>query len=814
MKDFHYHYHQILASSIVYYIILFILNNQVHASINTIKSQNDCPEHFLYHKGFCYIIPNNVYSTHEECYVSTCNNLNATLATITMENIHFFRHKMVPTTFRQPIPNVMPDNMFIWIGLYYSTSDNKPHWINHHGLEINSRNSNFNVIKSNPPVTTGKCGAYCGRMNMKTLKWNFDYCNDIQHNDHQHGNPIDKQAFQAQVGGAPIFKCFCQYPKIRKSIDIFHQNDLYNITCEKDGTFAPTIGPYMATSEFFVFVFYILFLVLHSINAFLAKNMELNIVASSSSSSLKGKPFVFKTNFHIFPYINRFKSIPLFLYIGVLNNSSINNKSSIQKIVGNSLLVIFRLLCFVGFLDGLQMVVTYDNMKFPSTLVGVAGVMMGIIQLAAFINQKQMFKIFHKHPYYLNEVMEKYIDVQPRKWKSRAKRNGICTSMFSIYFFINSIFGALGYVVFEGPEGALFRMFGLSGFPIGMLLGWYPFLISALILPCLLVTSVADGHVEQITSMEKEFLALVEIMMMSENTNNDENHQFMKKKKKNNYDEKNVVFYDSITEIEPFHNVENDDGNNTDFRNRKKDDDHNNNSIYTSNINKNSQKDEDIMEQQQKTKKIINNKGNTITKNQDTHNQYQVLVPDKNSMRNDLVISTESSSNLNQNIHKIEEIDLKHVMLMKKTKTLFDPIILIIVILFVVFITIQLLSFLVLMNSQPDVATGFLIQFFLFAYLLYKLAKSLAKVGDRYLQFLGSLKRPNVCRLSNKLFDYPLYLSNRFEDFQIQKKHTFTIFNGVINSTAIQRVFISAMMMLTFTFVPNLLRTFMIANSV
>ena len=70
-----------------------------------------------------------------------------------------------------------------------------------------------------------------------------------------------------------------------------------------------------------------------------------------------------------------------------------------------------------------------------------------------------------------------------------------------------------------------------------------------------------------------------------------------------------------------------------------------------------------------------------------------------------------------------------------------------------------------------------------------------------------------VCRLSNKLFHDPLYLSNRFEDFQIQKKHTFVLFNGVINSIVIQRVFISVTMMVILTFVPGLMRNLIAVNS-
>ena len=40
---------------------------------------------------------------------------------------------------------------------------------------------------------------------------------------------------------------------------------------------------------------------------------------------------------------------------------------------------------------------------------------------------------------------------------------------------------------------------------------------------------------------------------------------------------------------------------------------------------------------------------------------------------------------------------------------------------------------------------------------LYKFVNVLASVGDRYNIFIGNLKSPNVCTLSNRLFNQPFY---------------------------------------------------------
>ena len=49
----------------------------------------------------------------------------------------------------------------------------------------------------------------------------YEVCNDRMHNDHQSGYPIDANAFQTQLGGAPAYKCLCQYPRDDKSIQVF-----------------------------------------------------------------------------------------------------------------------------------------------------------------------------------------------------------------------------------------------------------------------------------------------------------------------------------------------------------------------------------------------------------------------------------------------------------------------------------------------------------------------------------------------------------------------------------------------------------------
>ena len=53
-----------------------------------------------------------------------------------------------------------------------------------------------------------------------------------------------------------------------------------------------------------------------------------------------------------------------------------------------------------------------------------------------------------------------------------------------------------------------------------------------------------------------------------------------------------------------------------------------------------------------------------------------------------------------------------------------------------------------------------------------------------------------------------MYLADRFENYQIQKKHMFTIFNNVINMQTIQRVLVSMVGMLIFTFAPGLVIQF------
>ena len=163
---------------------------------------------------------------------------------------------------------------------------------------------------------------------------------------------------------------------------------------------------------------------------------------------------------------------------------------------------------------------------------------------------------------------------------------------------------------------------------------------------------------------------------------------------------------------------------------------------------------------------------------------------------------------LNLNVHKIEQMDIEHAELMKRTKRLIQPMIWWIVVLLLMWGIMFLFAMFALVRIWP-MGSLYMFIFFIGTFAaLYKFISVLASVGDRYKKFLANLKGPNVCRLSNNLFNYPFYLANRFEDFQIQRKHTFEIFNNIINSHAIQRTLMSMVMMLIFTFAPGLVRQF------
>ena len=79
---------------LIFIIIIFILatDNIIVGKAYNIKSQNDCPDGFLYHKESqsCYIIPEHL-ATHELCQREICEELNSSLATITKDNIHWIR---------------------------------------------------------------------------------------------------------------------------------------------------------------------------------------------------------------------------------------------------------------------------------------------------------------------------------------------------------------------------------------------------------------------------------------------------------------------------------------------------------------------------------------------------------------------------------------------------------------------------------------------------------------------------------------------------------------------------------------------------
>ena len=83
---------------LIFIIIIFIFANDniIVGKAFNIKSQNDCPDGFLYHKESqsCYIIPEYL-GTSEMCQVDICAEVNASLATVTRYNIHWIRRRLI-----------------------------------------------------------------------------------------------------------------------------------------------------------------------------------------------------------------------------------------------------------------------------------------------------------------------------------------------------------------------------------------------------------------------------------------------------------------------------------------------------------------------------------------------------------------------------------------------------------------------------------------------------------------------------------------------------------------------------------------------
>ena len=79
----------------------------------------------------------------------------------------------------------------------------------------------------------------------------------------------------------------------------------------------------------------------------------------------------------VYPYLKRFKIVPLFLHVGVLKALDPYTKAT-----GKALSTIFLVMCFVSFVDGLQMIDTYGNMKFPAMIVALAAVIMTLILMS------------------------------------------------------------------------------------------------------------------------------------------------------------------------------------------------------------------------------------------------------------------------------------------------------------------------------------------------------------------------------------------------------------------------------------------------
>ena len=306
---------------IIIIIIIFATDNIIVGKAYNIKSQNDCPDGFLYHKESqsCYIIPEYL-GTSEMCQREICAERNASLATVTKENSLWIRRKLIAHIYKNSIPHKLPDDLFVWMGLFYAPTTatsyeewtKAMHWINDYEKIVDTKDfTNFQDDKSNDvgKPQDGSCGSHCGRMRLKTLKWDWKFCNDHQHNDDKRGvGQMLAGLHETQIGGASAYKCLCEYPRRNQSMKIFankFEEALYSRTCPVD---SPTHNrPFVGTvteAEFFFYFGYILFLALNIVNGL--------IVGKENLSPLGGK-VLFKTSHDIFPYISNMRMVPLFL---------------------------------------------------------------------------------------------------------------------------------------------------------------------------------------------------------------------------------------------------------------------------------------------------------------------------------------------------------------------------------------------------------------------------------------------------------------------------------------------------------------------
>eukprot|EP00942_MAST-04A_sp_MAST-4A-sp1_P011792 g11792.t1 len=233
--------------------------------------------------------------------------------------------------------------------------------------------------------------------------------------------------------------------------------------------------------------------------------------------------------------------------------------------------------------------------------------------------------------------MEKYVAAKPDKWERRRKRNGRIVCCLSNWIFFDCSCTLLGYYILAGSRaGELFRALGTPGQSLGYTLACISLLASSLVLPILLLTSIADGHVRHVHDMEQEFMALV-VSMSREMSDGNNNVGDYDPQQFSNINNNNAVISNFLKEeeVQPFHQIdeEHDSANKEEASHGGSE----NNKARPHNI-----------EKKTRGSKYKISKKETLSYN------FPIL---------------------NLNVHKIDQLDKEHVELMKRTKRLVDPII-------------------------------------------------------------------------------------------------------------------------------------------
>ena len=741
--------------------ILLLLHILIFFTAEASNNNNDnnnnntnlkCPRNYKYHKrtNKCYWVSETLHF-HHECQKAVCDtSKNASLATLTNENIYFLTN-LIQTT---------GGNNFVNVGLFKDPTDNYWHWMNQKDDSDNKGKNETTPFKIRlvPVHYPGNCieRQNCGVLKMDSKQIKDRVCSKEQFDRSKYG--VLNNLYLDEASALP---CLCVYPSKLSDHYEEHEARLYS-QCSGDTMLLYKFIQDIANYQTLSFVACILLILACSISflsyicyRYIHNTKKIDILSPRN----KEKVYKKQQKLYLYNMIPMFSSIvifPLFLKVPYYDKL-IESKS--QYLLNKFVQYLFRISMSMFMLESICHCVPSIYVGDNASLIFL--MIIGGPYLLCILAHIRLCDFLVDHPRHLYQVISELVksgdfnQLQSTHKKTIIKI--ICVEIFLIAFSVQALGGKVD--ILWGPM------------PMGWLVSFPVLSVYMMVLHI-----ISMGHSNHIIKIEREFGHQVKT------------YYFQKKQQqqKQNYNNRLTFFSDDEDEEEDKSNITKEktkieDEINTYLKEEKKDN-HQRTSIANSKKHHNY---------------VYNNEINIDTENTES----TTIEKSKSISISDISDNNYSNDKEYRNQMILDNMFHNHFKLMQQTK---EKIGILKVGIFVGIGCLLISCFYMFLSDGMEPAWLPLI--IVCMYLTTSYIGILAIVGNQYLNFLQKLKSHSFGLMSKSIFNSPNYL------FQLHvtelKRHSFVLFNRAVTSQTITQVSLTIIGGMVILLLPSLLPSF------